>query len=59
MITIYVTVGVEETSTRTKHIREIVIRDGAAYGDPLLPRRMRSKALSETKKALAELAPDR
>ena len=59
MTVIYVTVAVEEASTGTKHIREIVIRDGGAYGNPLPPRRMRLRAMSETRKALDALAPDR
>jgi hypothetical protein len=59
MTTIVVTVAVEDARTLTTHVREIVIRDGGAYGKPLVPARMRSKALSGAKKALADLVPDR
>jgi hypothetical protein len=59
MTTIVVTVAVEDASTATKHTREIVVRDGGAYGKPLPPSRMRLKAQRETRKALEALVPDR
>jgi uncharacterized protein YheU (UPF0270 family) len=59
MTTIVVTIAVEDAGTLTTVIREIVIRDGGAYGKPLLPASLRSKALSGAKKALSDLVPDR
>jgi uncharacterized protein YheU (UPF0270 family) len=59
MTTIVVTIAVEDAGTLTTVIREIVIRDGGAYGKPLPPSRMRLKAQRETRQALEALVPDR